>query len=145
HTVTVEKNEEMVFRVQIGAFKKKINSDEQFPGLQVTYATGKDGITRYYAGNYNNYQEANTYRKKLISKGYKSAFIVAYENGERKTLQELGIDPNELPDNYDVNAELTTFVEPRDTSSSTNPTNSNIVNGIDLTKVKYRVRMKSVN
>ena len=143
HSVEVEKNEEMVFRVQIGAFKKKVDTDKQFPGVEVTYATGKDGITRYYTGNYDNYGEANAYRKKMISKGYRTAFVVAYEGGERRTLQELGIDPNELPDNYDEQKELNTFVEERDTSTTSNPTN-NIINGINMDNVRYRVLLKSV-
>lgn len=133
-------NDEQVFRVQIGAFKKKVDTDKQFPGLDVTYVTSKDGITRYFVGKYEDYSEANSYRKKMISKGYRTAFVVAYEGGERKTLKELGIDPNELPDNYDEGKELTTFVEPKDTSS-TNTTDPNIINGIDMRNVKYRVKL----
>lgn len=132
-----EHKDEQVFRIQIGAFKKKINAETQFPGLEVTYATGKDGITRYYVGNHDNYEDANRERLKLISKGYRSAFVVAYEGGDRKTLKELGIDPNKLPDNYNEDKELNTFVEPRDNDEN----GSNIVNGIDLSKVKYRVRL----
>lgn len=136
-----------VFRVQIGAFKHKVDEKTAFPGVEtVTHVTGKDGITRYYSGNFDNYQEANLHRKKLIGKGYKSAFVVAYKNGERKTLQQLGIDPNELPDNYTEDKELNSFTQEDkevknnvvgpDTSNTSNPT---VINGIDMTKVKYRV------
>ena len=77
----------------------------------------------------------------MISKGYKSAFVVAYEGGERKTLNELGIDPNNLPDNYNESNELNSFVEARDTSTNNGTNTSNIVNGIDMSKVKYRVKL----
>lgn len=139
-----------VFRVQIGAFKNKVDEKKSFPGVDnITHVTGADGITRYYSGNYEDYKEANAHRKKLIGKGYKTAFVLAYENGERKTLKELGIDPNELPDNYNEQKEISTFTKEdhdsktqggsndSDTSSTTNT--SNIINGIDMSKVKYRV------
>lgn len=144
YTIEIDKSDELVFRVQIGAFKNKVDPKKSFPGVEnITYATGKDGITRYYAGNFSEYVEANKHRKKMISKGYKSAFVVGYEGGERKTLKELGIDPNNLPDNYNEQSELTTFVEPRDTSSTnTNTSNENIINGYDMSKVKYRVILK---
>jgi hypothetical protein len=143
HTVEVEKNDNLVFRVQIGAFKNKVDEDKVFPGLNMTHATDKDGITRYYVGNYDDYVEANTYRKKMISKGYRTAFVVAYEGGDRKTLKELGINPNDLPDNYNEQTELTTFVEPRDTSGES----STITNtgGIDMSKVKYRVKLYTLD
>jgi hypothetical protein len=136
--------ESQVFRVQIGAFKNKVDESKAFPGVgQITHVTGKDGITRYYSGNYSDYKEANAYRKKLIGKGYRSAFVVAYQGTERKTLKQLGIDPNELPDNYNEQSELTTFTqEDKDhQSDGGNTTDSNIVNGIDMTKVKYRVKL----
>ena len=38
---TVDNTGKLVFRVQIGAFKSKIDTDKQFPGIEVTFATGK--------------------------------------------------------------------------------------------------------
>jgi hypothetical protein len=130
-----------VFRVQIGAFKNKVDEGKTFPGLDVTYVTGKDGITRYFSGNYKDYLEANAHRKKLIGKGYKSAFVVAYQGTERKTLKQLGIDPNELPDNYDEQKELSTYTQEDKENQSGGTSDSNIINGIDMSKVKYRIKL----
>lgn len=152
-TATIERNDEKVFRIQLGAFTKKVDIEKSFPNIDnVTYVTGEDGFTRYYTGKFNNYVEANEYRKKMISKGYRSAFVVAYEGGQRRTLQDLGIDPNELPDNYNEESELSTFTEEDKNPTIGNPTNNtdttttnnNIVNGIDLTKVKYRINLMTV-
>lgn len=131
-------SEEQLYRVQVGAFKKKVDTETQFPGIEITEATGEDGITRYYTGKYENYDDADAHRLKMIGKGYRKAFVVAYKGQERVTLIEAGIPEVDLPDNYNEDKELANFVEPRDTSSNGN-NGSNIVNGYDLSKVKYRV------
>lgn len=138
-TPEIATSDQQLYRVQIGAFKKKVNTDELFPGLEITEVASKDGITRYYTGKYEDYEEANSHRKKMIGKGYKTAFVVAYKGQSRVTLKEAGIVEPNLPDNYNEDKELANFVEPRDTSSSNATDNNTIVNGYDLTKVKYRV------
>ena len=130
--------DEQIYRVQIGAFKNKVDKGKFFSGIEVTEATGEDGITRYYTGNSKDYDEINDLRKKMISKGYKSAFIVAYKGTERITLNEAGIKPDKLPNNYDENKELGSFVEPRTNTGD-------IVNGIDMKKVKYRILLISTS
>lgn len=138
----------LVFRVQIGAFKKKIDTDDVFKGVDdVDYGTGQDGITRYYSGKFvaapgsnvdSTYAEALKYKNKMRSLGLTSAYIVVYKDGKRMTLKEAGIDENSLPSNYNEQAEINTFVEPRDTG---NTSSSNYTNGIDMSKVKYRVQL----
>jgi len=125
-----------VFRVQIGAFKNKINPETSFPGITVISVTGKDGITRYYSGNFNTYEEADAYKKQMHSKGLTNAFVVGYEDQEQKTMKELGVDSTKLGPNYDEQKELNTFIEPRDTAKTITPGTT-----IDMSKVKYRVRM----
>ncbi|MEO9531066.1 MAG: SPOR domain-containing protein [Crocinitomicaceae bacterium] len=128
-----------LFRVQLGAFKKKVDTDKLFPGVEITEATGKDGITRYYTGVYEEYDDADDLRKKMIGKGYKSAFVVAYKGAKRVTLPEAGVNPEDLPDNYNEDNEIASFVEPRDTSSTTGPNN----NTFDMSQVKFRVLLTS--
>jgi hypothetical protein len=127
---------EQVFRVQVGAFKNKVDINEIFPKIKsLVYASGEDGITRYYTGNYDNYDDAESYRKTLLKNGYDKSFVVAYKDHERVTLKEAGVD---LPSDYDEDEELTTFVEPRDIKpeSSGNETNNP---SIDMNQVKYHV------
>ncbi|MEX1002694.1 MAG: SPOR domain-containing protein [Crocinitomicaceae bacterium] len=138
----VGKSDQQVYRVQIGAFKNKVNTSEAFPEIEdITFAKGEDGITRYYSGKYEDYKKANAHRKKLISKGYRSAFVVAYKGHERKTLRELGIDPNDLPDNYNEDKELNSFVESRTEDETDTTGGNNIINGIDMSRVKYRLKI----
>ena len=132
------KKSEQLFRIQVGAFKKKVDKEKLFPGLTVTEATGEDGITRYYNGTYNDYDEANADRIELIGKGYRTAFVVAYRDQKRITLSEAGVSKTNLPDNYNENNELNSFVEPR-------VDNVQNVNGIDMSKVKYRVLLISTS
>lgn len=99
-----------VFRVQIGAFKKKVE-DDRFKNLEdVVYAKGQDGYTRYYAGAFKSMEEATVYKVDLITMGYANAFIVAYDEGERKTLIEAGAN---VSDAYNEEDEKKNFVEPR--------------------------------
>lgn len=128
---------QQLFRVQVGAFKNKIDENAIFKDVNVIHATGPDGITRYYSGSFTTYDEAEAYRKQMVSKGYKNAFVVAYEDQERKTLVEAGVDSTKLPPGYNEQKELNSFVEPRDTTTQTNTANSNI----DWSKVKYKVKM----
>lgn len=129
---------QQVYRVQVGAFKNKVDEDVVFPDIETVHATGGDGITRYYSGSFSTYEEAEAYRKQMVAKGYKNAFVVAYEDQERKTLVEVGVDPGKLPPGYNEQNELNSFVEPRDTTQ-TNQTNSN--SNIEWSKVKYRVKL----
>ena len=76
----------------------------------VVYAKGKDGYTRYYAGAFKTIEEATAYKVELITLGYANAFVVAYDEGERKTLIEAGVNVSE---NYNEEDEKKTFVEPR--------------------------------
>jgi len=125
---------DQVYRVQVGAFKNKIDANKLYPKMSsLVYATGEDGITRYYSGNYDNYDDAEAYRKVLVTNGYKSSFVVAYEEHERVTLKEAGV---KLPPNYNEKEELATFVEPRGTNSQSD---GNENGSIDMSKVKYHV------
>lgn len=124
-----------VYRIQVGAFKNKIDIDKLFPNIKdLIYATGEDGITRYYTGKFDNHGDANVHKNELRSKGYEKAFVVAYEDHERVSLKEAGVD---VPDDYDEQKEIESFVEPRivDTVVEDGTQNSKV----DMSKVKYRV------
>lgn len=129
--------QEQVYRVQLGAFKNKIDTDKAYPGLDVVYgASQRDNINRYYTGSFKSYEEAVAYQKELVKKGYKSTFIVAYEQQKRVTLVEAGVDPTKLPQDYSETAEIETFVEEHDTSSTVETDL-----GYDPEKAHYRVQL----
>ena len=123
-----------IFRIQLGAFSKKVNTDELYPGLDVVYgASDRDNLNRYYTGAFDNFEEAAAFQKELKKKGYNSTFVVAYEQKERVTLVEAGVGENDLPEGYNEQKELETFVEERDTTDK--------VETVDMSLVKYRVQL----
>lgn len=80
--------EGLVFRVQIGAFKKPIPQD-LFAGLAPIGAESTDfGFIRYQVGMFTDYQKANAVRNDLRKLKYNDAFVVAYRNGRRISLTE---------------------------------------------------------
>jgi hypothetical protein len=126
---------EQVYRVQLGAFKNKVDTDKVFPGMEVVYgASEKDNINRYYSVAFESYEDAVSYQKEIAVKGFKNTFIVAYEQQKRITLVEAGVNDNKLPKNYTEDNELTTFVEDRDTTATSDL-------AYDPTRVKYRVKL----
>lgn len=131
-------NPKQLFRVQLGAFSKKVDTEELFPGLDVVYgASEKDGLNRYYTSSFETFEEASAYQKDLRRKGFNNTFVIAYETHERVTLVEAGVDENKLPDGYTEEQELETFVDER--TPVNNEENSDYT--INLDKVKYRVQL----
>lgn len=132
---------EQVYRIQLGAFSNKVDTDALYPGLDVVYgASKKDKLNRYYTGSFNTYEEAIAFQKELAKKGYKSTFIVAYEQQKRVTLVEAGVDENTLPINYSEATEIETFVEERDTTQIGTQENTEDL-GYDPSKMKYRIQL----
>ncbi len=131
-------NTEQLYRVQLGAFSKKVDADKIFPGIEVVYgASDKDNLNRYYTGSFKTYREAENHQKVLAKKGFKETFVVAYDQQKRVTLVDAGVGKEELPENYSEEKELETFIEP-------------IENGNDNTETKdeqliYRVRLAQVD
>jgi hypothetical protein len=79
-----------VFRVQVGAFSKKL-SKEVFPETENTIVVrGEDGLYRYYSGSFTDMNAAARHKVEITMKGYEGAFIVAYRAGERISLKEAG-------------------------------------------------------
>lgn len=78
----------LVFKVQVGAFKNPL-PNEQFRGLTpVIGQTTPNGYIRYMAGNFEQYESADAVKNDLRRLGYNDAFVVAYYNGQRITLNE---------------------------------------------------------
>lgn len=82
---------ELVFRVQLGAFSRKL-SNEIFEGLpeMFSYTSSEDGLTRYYTGSYSTYQEAAKHRIDVIEEGFEDAFIVSLQGGTNVPLSSTG-------------------------------------------------------
>lgn len=81
----------MVFKVQIGAYRKPENF--KYPNLQ-TFGKAEvvnypDGITRFTQKEFKTLKEAEVQRQKAIAKGQTDAWIVGFIDGKRYTLEDL--------------------------------------------------------
>lgn len=81
----------MVFKVQIGAYRKpqnfKYKNLQEFGQAEVN--DYPDGITRFTQQQFKTLKDAEVLRQKAIAKGQTDAWIVAFVNGKRYTLEEL--------------------------------------------------------
>lgn len=83
--------EGLVFKVQIGAYRNPQNF--KYTNLK-EFGTAEtsgypDGITRFTQQQFTTIKSAEALRQKVIAKGQKDAWIVAFVNGKRYTLEEL--------------------------------------------------------
>ena len=80
--------EGLVYKVQIGAFRNPI-PQETFKGFApITGETTASGLTRYTAGYFEAFANANTAKTEIRTLGYSDAFVVAYLNGERISIAQ---------------------------------------------------------
>ncbi len=102
-------NNDVVFRVQIGAFDKKL-SDNVFKDVpELLPVSTNDGVTRYYSGSFNSIEYAAQRKIDLLEKGFESSFIVAFKNGKRISLKDAGarmVDENSI-ENLNENGNVT--------------------------------------
>jgi len=78
------------YRVQLAAFSQEIKHDH-FGGISpiTTQAVDSQKITRYFAGKFAAYTEAESALDKVRSAGFKDAFIVGYYNGQRMSVERI--------------------------------------------------------
>lgn len=89
-TIIANNKDEILFRVQIGAFDKKLSPKIFKDVPDVINVTTPDGITRYFSGTFNTVEKAAEHKINMLEKGFESSFIVAYKNGKRIPLNEAG-------------------------------------------------------
>jgi cell division protein FtsN len=96
--VVVASSANIVFMVQIGAYRDKLNYNEE-KKLSDEYASRainthfSDGMNLYTIGNYKTYKDADYLKKKLLSEGHTGVFVVAF-NGNQKIPVEQAIKLN---------------------------------------------------
>lgn len=79
------------YLVQIGAFRNAIASDvlsKKFNISETIKSEMAEGYSKFMVGNFNEYKQARSHREDIKQKGCKSAFVVAYNNSKRITVQE---------------------------------------------------------
>jgi hypothetical protein len=81
--VNVNSPSGLVYRVQVGAFRKPIPKESFRDFSPVSGDVLANGLTCYMAGYFNSAQNAILARKQIRALGYADAFIVAYCDGKR--------------------------------------------------------------
>ncbi|MBI3517766.1 MAG: PD40 domain-containing protein, partial [Bacteroidetes bacterium] len=83
--------EGLVFKVQIAAYRNpqnyKYDHLKEFGAPEIV--NYPDGITRFTQMNFTTLKEAEVVRQKIIAKGQKDAWLTAFIDGKRFTLEEL--------------------------------------------------------
>ena len=111
------------FRVQIGAFNRKILKSVFKDIPNVVGIKGDDGLYRFFSGSYIDKSKAASHKVDLSLSGYNDAFLVAFQKGKRITLKEAGFEVN---DSFKENLEVSS-------KASENP--------IDPEMVRFRVQV----
>ncbi len=82
-TSTPENMKGVVYRVQLGAYSKKLSTGVFKNAGQLIELKTEDGLYKYMSGSYSTIQDAMKDKDELMKRGYKGAFVVAYKDGKR--------------------------------------------------------------
>ncbi len=78
-----------LFKVQLSASSKKLElNPKNFNGLKNISVTREDRMYKYMYGETSNYEEAKKQLNEAKEKGYISAFLIAFKNGEKINIQD---------------------------------------------------------
>lgn len=89
--VVAKKEGNVVYNVQIGAFRNAIQSDvlsKKFNITETIKSEMAEGFSKFMVGSFNEYKQARSHRETIKQKGCNSAFVVAYNGSKRITVQE---------------------------------------------------------
>lgn len=82
--------EGITFKVQLAATSKKLSpSAKEFKGLKDVEREKEGDLYKYYYGSTSDYNKIQVKRTFVQQKGFSSAYIVAFKNGEKRKLSEV--------------------------------------------------------
>ena len=104
--------EGLVFRVQVGAFRKQVPAERFREFTPVDGTVLANGLTIYMAGYFRNSQEALKQQAVIRNLGYADAFVVAYQNCNRLSLAQGRELEKNIPNNNVQVAQNSLFASP---------------------------------
>ncbi len=79
----------IVFKVQLSASTTKLDLEpKNFKGLDSVSMTNSGNLYKYMYGETANYEEAKKLLQEAKTKGYKTAYLIAFKNGKSITVQD---------------------------------------------------------
>jgi N-acetylmuramoyl-L-alanine amidase len=89
-TEVSENYKSVLFKVQIASGSRKLETKSyNFKGLKSIERIKIGNTYKYYLGSTSNYSKIKELQNKAKSKGYSTAFIVAFKNGEKISVEEV--------------------------------------------------------
>lgn len=83
-------NDDVVFKIQLASGRRKVETKSyNFKGLKNIERVKIGDNYKYYLGETSNFDEIKELHKQAKSKGYTSAFIVAFKNGEKVSVDQV--------------------------------------------------------
>jgi hypothetical protein len=78
-----------VFKIQIGVFRNTPDAEAlaAIPKISSEPVPGK-GLTKYYAGEWSNYEDASAHIAQIRQNGFSGAFVVAFLNGKQISVND---------------------------------------------------------
>lgn len=87
--VIKESNSDVIFKVQIAASSKKLDlNPSNFKGLKNISMEREDNVYKYFYGSTSDYTVSTNLLDDAKSKGYNSAFLIAYKGGNKISIQD---------------------------------------------------------
>lgn len=79
----------VIYKIQLSATKKKLAiSPKNFKGLKNVSVVFEDNLYKYQYGESNDYEDAKSQLKEVKAKGFESAYLIAFKNGKKISIQE---------------------------------------------------------
>lgn len=78
----------LFFTVQVGVYSKKVTSAQLYNVSPLNSEMLPNGLIRYTSGTYKDVAAATKAKDAIVNKGIKDAFVTAYYNGQRITVEE---------------------------------------------------------
>ena len=85
--VSLEKNEDILFKVQVGTYLKSMKNKKPFINISAQEEL-LNGTFKYYVGSEKNKSNADKIKNKMIRLGFDGAFVVAFYKDVRVSIKE---------------------------------------------------------